>query len=171
MSAELKSLLLMEPKLTLAVAESLTAGHLQARVAAVSGASGYFVGGITAYALEQKVKHLGVDRALAEATKCVSGDVAKQMARGVCGLFSAAVGVATTGFAERSPEDAVDEPFAWWAVAVRDGGGRGDFWTWHGRVECPGASRVDAQQMVADAALTELVAVMREVRQRGKPGK
>ena len=167
MSAELKALLLAEPKLTLAVAESLTAGHLQARVAAVSGASGYFLGGITAYTLEQKVKHLGVDRALAEETKCVSAEVAKQMARGVCGLFSADVGIATTGFAERSLDDAVDTPFAWWAVAVHGRGGRGDFWTWHGRVECPGASRVVAQQMVADAALTELVAVMRELRERG----
>ena len=38
---ELKALMLTEPKLTLAVAESLTAGNLQARIASVSGASGY----------------------------------------------------------------------------------------------------------------------------------
>ena len=44
-SRELPELLLREPRLTLAVAESVTAGHVQARVAAVSGASGFFWAG------------------------------------------------------------------------------------------------------------------------------
>jgi nicotinamide mononucleotide (NMN) deamidase PncC len=61
-SRELPELLLREPRLTLAVAESVTAGHVQSRVAAVSGASGFFLGGVTAYSLEQKVKLLGVDQ-------------------------------------------------------------------------------------------------------------
>ena len=79
-AAELKPLLLGPPPLTLAVAESLTAGHVQARIAAVSGASAYFLGGVTAYALAQKVALLGVDRAAAERVNCVSADVARQTA-------------------------------------------------------------------------------------------
>ncbi len=162
---ELKELMLLEPALTLAVAESVTAGRVQARVTAVSGASKFFLGGLTAYTLEQKVKHLGVDRVAAERVNCVSADVAEQMAQGVCGLFSADVGVATTGYAEPSLADGVAVPFAWWAVMVRGGG---MFALKRGRVECPGATRVEAQETVADAAVAELIAVLREVRGSGR---
>jgi nicotinamide-nucleotide amidase len=118
------------------VAESLTAVQVQARVAAVSGASNFFLGSVTAYSLEQKVKLLGVKRAAAKKVNCVSAAVAEAMACGVCGLFGADVGVATTGYAEPSAADGVTEPFAWWAVARR--GARGKFSVRHGRVECWG---------------------------------
>lgn len=158
---DLKELMLREPALTLAVAESVTAGQVQARVASVSGASNFFLGGITAYSLEQKVKHLGVERVAAERVNCVSAEVAEQMARGVCALFGSHVGVATTGYAEPSRADGVAVPFAWWAVTVQGGG---LFALKRGRVECPGASRVEAQQLIADATIAELIAVLREVR-------
>jgi nicotinamide-nucleotide amidase len=165
-AAELKALLLREPRLTLAVAESLTAGQVQARIASVSGSSDYFLGGVTAYSLEQKVKLLGVDRAAAKKVNCVSAEVAGQMARGACALFGADVAVATTGYAEPSPAEGVTMPFAWWAVALRGRGGK--FSVRHGRVECPGARRTQAQAMVADAALAELVAFLRDERGQGR---
>ncbi len=161
-AAELKALMLRAPKLTLAVAESLTAGNVQARVAAVSGSSAYFLGGVTAYSIDEKVKLLGVDRAAAKKVNCVSAEVAEQMAQGACELFGAGVAVATTGYAEPSPADGVAVPFAWWAIAVR--GARGKFSLRHGRVECPDATRTQAQAIVADAALAELVAFLSEVR-------
>ena len=137
--AELKALMLGEPSLTLAAAESLTCGRVQARVGEVSGASNFFRGGITAYSLGQKVRHLGVDRAAARRVNCVSAEVARQMAVGVCRLFEADVGVATTGYAEPSPADGVPVPFAWWAIARR--GPRGKVAAVQsGRVECPGCS-------------------------------
>jgi nicotinamide-nucleotide amidase len=163
-AVELKALLLAEPKLTLAVAESLTAGHVQARVASVSGASGYFLGGVTAYTLTQKVKLLGVDRRHAKKVNCVSARVAEEMALGACGLFAADVGVATTGYAEPSPAAGATEPMAWWAVARRLEGKTNEFWLRHGRVECPGAKRAEVQAIVAEAVLTELVAWLREER-------
>jgi nicotinamide-nucleotide amidase len=160
--AELKTLLLATPRWTLAVAESLTCGHLQARVGAISGASTFLLGGLTAYSLEQKVRHLGVDRRRARAVNCVSADVAEAMARGVCGLFGAHVGVATTGYAEPAPAQGVATPFAWWAVARRVGS-RG--WrVQHGRVECPDASRTQVQAIVAEAALGELITFLRAAR-------
>ncbi|MEO7598845.1 MAG: nicotinamide-nucleotide amidohydrolase family protein [Opitutus sp.] len=159
---QLAGLLLQTPRLTLAVAESLTAGHVQSRVGGVSGASKYFLGGITAYTLEEKVRHLGVDRAAAKRVKCVSAEIAGQMARGVCQLFGADVGVATTGYAEPSADDDVMMPFAWWAVALR--AKRGRFVLHHGRVECPGCSRRETQEIVADAALAELIAVLQQAR-------
>ena len=160
--SDLKKLLLRRPRLTLAVAESLTCGQVQARVGAVSGASEFFLGGITAYALDQKVAHLGVNRMAARRVNSVSAAVAEQMARGACRLFGSDLGLATTGYAEPAAKAGVAEPFAWWALAHR--AGRGKFTLRHGRVECPGASRVEVQRIVAEAALAELVEYVREVR-------
>jgi nicotinamide-nucleotide amidase len=156
---ELKQLLLRAPRLTLAVAESLTAGNVQARVASVSGSSDYFLGGITAYSLDEKVRHLGVARAAAKKVNCVSAEVAEQMACGVCKLFGSDVGIGTTGYAEPNAKLEILQPFAWWAVAHR--GPRGKLTVRHGRIECVGASRTDAQRIVADAALAELVSLLR----------
>lgn len=159
---ELKALLTCAPRRTLAVAESLTAGHVQARIAAVSGASAYFLGGVTAYSLDEKVALLGVDRAAARRVNCVSADVAEQMACGACTLFGATFAAATTGYAEPSPADGVAVPLAWWAVAEHRRGGR--FVLRHGRIECPGAKRTEVQALVADAVLAELAAFVRAQR-------
>jgi nicotinamide-nucleotide amidase len=165
---ELKALLLRAPRLTLAAAESLTCGRVQARVGEVPGASGFFLGGVTAYSLEEKVKLLGVGRAAARKANCVSAAVAEAMARGACELFGSDLAVATTGYAEPNAKLKIAEPFAWWAIAQRPFGRRragGKFVAVKsGRVECPGASRTEAQQRVAEAALAELVAHLRAVR-------
>lgn len=161
-AAELKALLLATPRLSLAAAESLTCGRVQARIGEISGASEYFRGGLTAYTLDQKVRHLGVDRAHAKKVDCVSPEIAAQMARGVCKLFRSDLGVATTGYASSAPGGA--QPFAYWALThIRRGrvvALRG------GRIECPGASRIEAQAIVADAVLTELAAYLRDLRSR-----
>ncbi len=158
----LKDLMLRPPRLTLAVAESVTCGRIQARVGAISGASEFFLGGITAYTLDQKVRHLGVERKAAAAANSVSAGVAEQMARGACVLFGAAVSVATTGYAERSEEWAVSAPFVWWAVAQRQPGGAAA--TRSGRVEFPGAGRTEAQEGAAEAALAALAEWIRGLR-------
>jgi len=147
--------LLGPPQRTLAIAESLTAGGLQLRVGRISGASQFFLGGITAYNLKQKVRHLGVDCTMAAAVDCVSAAVAEQMAQGVCGLFGADIGLATTGYAEPNPEKEVAEPFGWWALAQRQPGG--GFTLQHGRVNCPGLSRAAAQDAVTEAAWAALL--------------
>ena len=162
--SELKALMLREPKLTLAVAESLTAGNVQARIASVSGASGFFLGGLTASSIEEKVTLRGVDRAAAKKVNCVSAAVAEDMALGAAKLFGAELAVATTGYAEPSPADGVMAPMAWWALAH---GRRGRVVKiFSGRVECPSEPRVAVQQIVADAVLAELVAYLRELRGR-----
>ena len=159
---ELKPFMLQKPRLTLAVAESLTCGQVQARVGAISGASKFFLGGLTAYTLDQKVRQLGVSRAPARKVNCVSADVAREMALGACRLFGSDLALATTGYAEPVPALTVTAPFAWWALAhVR----RGRTVTLvAGRVECPGASRVETQLMVSAAVLTELVDYLRRLR-------
>jgi len=163
MPLELKELMLRSPRLTLGVAESLTCGWVQARIGSVTGASEFFLGGLTAYELDQKVRHLGVDRALAEPANAVSAAVAEQMALGACAFFKSDIGLATTGYAEPNLALGVKEPFAYWALAqVRLDGPPTVL---SGRVEYPGASRIEAQRRVTDAVLGELVRYL--VRLRG----
>jgi nicotinamide-nucleotide amidase len=155
-AAELKKLMMRRPRLTLAVAESLTAGHVQARIAAVSGASNYFRGGVTAYTLEQKVKLLGVNRAHARRVDCVSQRVAVEMAFGAAQLFGADLAVATTGYAEPDRAAGIKVPMAWWAVCRRLP--RGRLALGSGMIEVPGANRTEAQARIADDVIALLVA-------------
>jgi nicotinamide-nucleotide amidase len=159
----LRGWLLAKPKRTLAVAESLTCGQVQALVGAVPGASDYFLGGITAYTLEQKVRLLGVDRRHARAVDCVSARVAVEMARGACELFGADIGVATTGYAQANRAVGVKTPMAWWALCHRRRGGL--ITVVSGQLELPaGTGRVAAQQQVAREVVRALVAYLRGLR-------
>ncbi|MBK8477414.1 MAG: CinA family protein [Opitutaceae bacterium] len=155
----LKHLLLGPPPLTLAVAESMTGGRLQALVTAESGASAFFLGGITAYTLVQKTRHLGVDAVQAAAVDGVSAEVARAMARGVCALFGADFGLATTGYAEPLPARGQAEPGAFWALCQRLPDNR-ELWR-EGYAPVPGAGRVEAQEAVARAAYEALVEHLR----------
>jgi nicotinamide-nucleotide amidase len=161
-AAELKKLILRRPALTLAVAESLTGGLLQAQIASVSGASDYFLGGVTAYSLEQKVKLLHVNRTHAKSVDCVSQRVAVEMAVGVAQLFGADLAVATTGYAEAAPKKKVRTPHAWWALCHRHRSGAAVMLS--GFIEVPGADRVTVQTRVAETVLGELVKYLRETR-------
>lgn len=104
--------------LRVAAAESLSVGHVQAALGRIGGASAYFAGGVTCYTIPSKVRLLGVDAAHASEVNAVSARVAEEMARGVCRLFDADLGVATTGYAEPDPARGVTTSFAWVAVAV-----------------------------------------------------
>ena len=157
--SDLKGLMLAEPRLTLAVAESLTSGRLQSRIGEISGASAFFLGGITAYSVDGKVRHLGIDREEAQRVNSVSARIAEQMARGACRLFGSDLGLATTGYAEPFPALGVEAPFAWWGLARRLPGG--DISATSGRVDCPGMSRVEVQERVSAAALDALTESLR----------
>jgi PncC family amidohydrolase len=84
---------------TLAVAESLTGGLVCDRLTDVSGSSRYFLGGITAYANEAKMKLLGVSAETLEAHGAVSAETVLQMARGVRLALGADFGISTSGIA------------------------------------------------------------------------
>lgn len=159
--AEVKRLMEATPAWKLSVAESLTCGSVQARFGGIAGASVFFLGGITAYAIEEKVKHLNVDRARAEAVESVSEDIARAMARGVCEMFGTDIGVATTGFAETPPPGRGKDPFAWWALAHRVKG-RTEERT--GLISCPGMTRSKVQSHVAETVVYELLHYLRAAR-------
>lgn len=160
-ATELKKLMQQPPELSLAVAESVTGGHVQAMITAVSGASEYFRGGVTAYTLDEKVKILGVTRAPARRVNCVSQQVVVEMALGAGRLFDADLAVATTGYAEPAPAEGVKVPMAWWAICHRQGGGGAVVIS--GCVEVRGEDRVSVQQRVADTVVRELVKYVREL--------
>jgi nicotinamide-nucleotide amidase len=115
----IKELLIVQHQ-TIAVAESVTAGHMQAALASAENASKFFQGGITAYNLGQKARHLEVEPIHAEACNSVSEQVASQMARNVTQLFASDWGIGITGYAAPVPECSVDEPYAFYAIAFKD---------------------------------------------------
>ena len=91
--------ILLEHKLTLAVAESTTGGKLAEKITRIPGCSRYFLGGIIAYHNQAKMRHLGVSATLISEYGAVSIPVAEQMALGVRESFNADVAVSTTGVA------------------------------------------------------------------------
>jgi nicotinamide-nucleotide amidase len=86
-------------RLTVATAESCTGGLLAARLTAEAGASGWVLGGVTAYANTAKEELLGVPRQLLAEHGAVSPQVAAALAEGARRRFGADVGVGITGIA------------------------------------------------------------------------
>ena len=89
--------MLLERKLTLAVAESATGGLLGHRLTSVQDSSGYFERGVLAYSNHAKEAMLGVPESILRAHGPVSAPCAEAMARGVAELASATCGLAITG--------------------------------------------------------------------------
>jgi nicotinamide-nucleotide amidase len=84
----------------LAVAESLTAGLVAARLGSVPGASEWLVGGVVSYSDQVKREILGVG-----AGPVVSERVAAEMATGVARALRAEVGLSLTGVAGPTEQD------------------------------------------------------------------
>lgn len=146
-----------EQRVMIAVAESITCGGIQSLIGSVDGASTFFLGGMTAYALRQKVSLLGVDLTHAQLVDCVSETVANQMAAGAANLFGADLTVATTGYA--APTADGRNPFAH-CVAYRRFP-NGEVVTRHVKVsETRGLDRVEVQRLVAEMALGLLLACL-----------
>jgi len=103
---------------TLAVAESVTSGHIQVALACAKDASLFFQGGITVYNVGQKTRHLQVEPIHAIACDCVSDEVSTTMAKNICSNFFSDVGVGITGYAAPVPEKGIKDLFAWYAIAV-----------------------------------------------------
>ena len=91
--------LCIEKKVSIATAESCTAGFLAAKITSIAGASSFFKGGIIAYQNDIKINHLGVSKSLIKEKTEVCAEVVQQMAQGVRNKFSADFSVATSGYA------------------------------------------------------------------------
>lgn len=94
---------LLARKETLAVAESVTSGLVMATFSLAKNATQFFQGGITAYNLGQKTRHLSVDPILAEEANCVSEYVSEKMSIEVAKTFCSQWGLGITGYAVPVP--------------------------------------------------------------------
>lgn len=113
--------LLRSSRLTVATAESCTAGAVMIRLAAVPGASAYLRGGLVAYATEVKSSVLGVDKGLVDEHGPVSLQTTEAMARRAQELFDADLGLGVTCVAGPHPQGGRSVGTVVWALAVRDG--------------------------------------------------
>jgi PncC family amidohydrolase len=91
--------LLRRRGLRLAVAESCTGGLIGHRITNIPGASTYYMGSVTAYAYEAKVRLLGVHWETLETYGAVSKETVLEMASGVRNALAADIGVAVSGIA------------------------------------------------------------------------
>lgn len=96
--------ILREKGRTLSAAESCTGGEIAHLITTVPGASDYFLGSVTSYAVSVKEKVLGVSHETIEKNGVVSSEVAAEMARGVRALTGSDYAVATTGLASLEPD-------------------------------------------------------------------
>jgi len=85
--------------LTLATAESLTGGLIGSMITAVPGSSSAYWGGFVTYAVDAKVRLLGVDPECVRLHGVVSEETAVAMASGVLRSSPADVAIAVTGVA------------------------------------------------------------------------
>ncbi|MFH1996277.1 MAG: competence/damage-inducible protein A [Candidatus Omnitrophota bacterium] len=91
--------LLTKKKKTIATAESCTGGLLSNRITNISGSSGYFLLGVVSYSKSAKMKLLGVRGKTLKDFGAVSGNVAREMARGIRSLAASDIGIGITGIA------------------------------------------------------------------------
>lgn len=98
---------LIEQKITVATAESCTAGLISAKIGDYSGVSEIFSESYVTYSNEAKEKNLGVPHKLLTTCGAVSEQVARAMAEGVCKASGARLGLSATGIA--GPTGGTDE--------------------------------------------------------------
>ncbi len=90
---------LIENKITVATAESCTAGMIAARIGDMSGVSEIFSEGFVTYSNDAKNKNLGVPQEIFEKFGAVSKECAQAMAEGVAKRCGARLGLSATGIA------------------------------------------------------------------------
>ena len=107
--------------LTLATAESCTAGNIAAMITAIPGSSRFYKGGIIAYSDEVKVNILGVSPEILASVGAVSEETVIEMVKGAMKSMNSDCAVATSGIAGPTggtPGKPVGT--MWIAVAVKD---------------------------------------------------
>jgi len=96
---------LVDQRVTVATAESLTGGLVAATLVEIPGVSAVFRGGLVVYATDLKAKLAGVPEGLLAERGPVDPDVAVALAAGARERCGADWGLATTGVAGPDPQD------------------------------------------------------------------
>ncbi|WP_051299521.1 CinA family protein [Arthrobacter castelli] len=132
--------------LTVATAESLTAGMVCAELAGVPGASTMLVGAVVAYQNPFKESVLGVSAELLSRAGSVDAEVARAMAQGVRRLSGASLGLSTTGVAGPEPHDG--QPVGTVFIALAD-----EYGAWCAQYSFEGDRAAIRRQATAHALL------------------
>ncbi len=90
---------------------------MQAVFSAATNASLFFQGGITAYNIGQKCRHLNGELVHAQNNNGITAKVASQMATEANRLFLSHYGIGVTGYATAVPEQGINELFAFYTFA------------------------------------------------------
>jgi PncC family amidohydrolase len=106
--------------LTVAVAESITAGLIGSTLASVPGSSAYFLGGVISYDTSLKERILGVPFQIIRVDGVVSQACAEAMAQGAQKLCGSRVSLAVTGEAGPLSSDPSVEPGTVWVAFCID---------------------------------------------------
>ena len=85
--------------MTVATAESCTAGLLAGAITSIPGSTAWFRGGVVAYADDVKIELVGVLRATLERHGAVSAEVARELAAGIRKKLGSDFGIGITGIA------------------------------------------------------------------------
>lgn len=109
--------LLIQNGLTIAAAESLTAGLFQSELATISGISDTLIGGVVTYTADSKINQLGVPKEIIEDYGVVSEQCAIAMATRVKSMFGSDIGVGLTGAAGPTSHDNEPAGTIWIALA------------------------------------------------------
>lgn len=107
--------------MTLSCAESCTGGEIAHLITSVPGASEYFLGSVTSYAIPIKEKLLKVRAGTIKKFGVVSSEVAVEMATGVRRLLGSTYSVATTGLAGPSGDEQNPVGTVWIGIAGPNG--------------------------------------------------
>ena len=99
--------LLIERRMTIAVAESCTGGLIMDRLTDVPGSSAYFLHGDVVYSNESKIARVGMPEEILAEHGAVSREVAEALAEGIRKQSGTDIGVSTTGIA--GPSGGTDE--------------------------------------------------------------
>ncbi len=112
--------MLLDNKLTISAAESLTAGLFQSELAEIPGVGNALVGGVVTYTEEAKIKQLGIPKELLDKYGIVSGECAAAMASTVRQKFGTAIGIGLTGAAGPTAHDHQPVGTVWIGIAIAD---------------------------------------------------
>ena len=93
------AVLLIDKKITVAVAESCTGGALCQALTDIPGSSAWFDRGFVTYSNQAKIDMLGVSSTLLDQYGAVSFEAARAMVEGVHGQSNAELAIAITGIA------------------------------------------------------------------------
>lgn len=107
----------LEHAYTIATAESVTSGLIQAMLSQAKDAQLFFQGGITVYNNGQKTRHLDIEPINALNCDGVSEDIAVALSLSVSNKFCSQIGIGITGYASPVPERGILDLYAYMAIS------------------------------------------------------